>query len=73
MGEESNSLNVQADEVVNGRRRVTFGGFNWGGRGIVTVVCPRCSCRHHFTIRKPRQCRICAAKFLYTANEAKAG
>ncbi len=71
MSEENGTLDVVADEVVNGKRRATFYGMDWGRHDGTSLRCPQCSTVHRFKTRYPKRCRVCDLKFVYTASSEK--
>lgn len=75
MGEENRTLEVGSNDVnSSGPRRVTFIGVDWGAPGgdWTALRCPQCATRHQWQSRRPKRCRHCGVRFLYTANESRA-
>lgn len=61
---------LDSDAHQEGSKKATFFGIDWGRKDWTAIVCPRCEQPHRWRARRPKHCRHCGIKFLYTANEA---
>jgi hypothetical protein len=52
----------------SGADDATFFGIDWGRKDWTLAVCPECQQPHRWKARKPKCCRRCGIKFLYTAS-----
>lgn len=63
---------LDSDGWREGSSKITFFGVDWGRKDWTAAVCPRCQQPHRWRTRRPKSCRHCSVKFLFTANEVPA-
>lgn len=73
MSEANKTLDHYETDFVGGLPRYTFLGIDWAkpDSDWCALICPRCSTRHEWRKRRPKRCRVCDLRFIYTSNIAK--
>lgn len=55
--------------LATSKTKATFFGIDWGSKDWSALQRPHCKTPHRWRRRKPKHCRHCGVKFLFTASE----
>jgi hypothetical protein len=53
-----------------GTSNAVFYGIDWGRKDWSALSCPKCQQPHRWRMRRPKTCRHCGVKFVFTAADA---